>query len=100
MGAMAIMINGVEGEQWKHSKLIKGSVRNSFDPRHGSYGTFDEVLWFTMTTLHGVGFGEYVTVTTKGDYLAAVMVAVSYWCTIFMAAIIMLSQLPGGDPPG
>merc|ERR1712232_825032 len=53
-----------------------------------------------MTTLHGVGFGEYQTVTTKGDYLAAVMVAVSYWCTIFMAAIIMLSQLPGGDPPG
>lgn len=88
---MAAILNYAEGDTWETS-----------GPKHKqrSYGksAFDECLWFTVTTLHGIGFGEFMPGTTPGDFLTCIIVAVSYWGTIFMASIVMMSQLPGIKP--
>jgi hypothetical protein len=88
---MAVLLNAVEGDRWKsndHGQKVKAVGKSSLD----------ECLWFTFTTLHGVGFGEFLPESTPGDWLTSVVVAVSYWCAIFMSAIVMLSQLPGVKP--
>merc|ERR1719401_1339251 len=90
---LAGAINVLEGEQWMEA--TKGQKI-----REGGVYSFDQCLWFTFTVLHGVAFGDFVTKTTAGDYLNAAAIAFSYWCTIFMMAIVMMSQLPGVKPKG
>jgi hypothetical protein len=92
---MAAFLNYSEGEKWKvqsnGQKMDPGAVT-----KNGS--AFDECFWFTITTLHGINQGEFVTKSTAGDWIVSLVVAVSYWCSIFMAAIVMMSQLPGVKP--
>jgi len=90
---LAGIINVLEGDQWMQA--TKGQKI-----REGGTYSFDQCLWFTFTVLHGVAFGDFMTKTTAGDYINAVSISVSYWCTIFMMAIVMMSQLPGVKPRG
>mmetsp|Transcript_83820 Transcript_83820/g.148557 ORF Transcript_83820/g.148557 Transcript_83820/m.148557 type:complete len:286 (+) Transcript_83820:124-981(+) len=95
---MAAFLNFNEGEQWmkaadKGQKVSANAVKSNNVPGGGS--AFDECLWFVMTTLHGIGFGEFGTKSVAGDWIISAVVAVSYWCSIFMASIVMMSQLPG-----
>jgi len=89
---LAGVINILEGEQWMEA--TKGQKI-----RHGGQYSFDQCLWFTFTVLHGVAFGDFMTKTTAGDYIKGLAISISYWCTILMMAIVMLSQLPGVKPP-
>lgn len=85
---MAALINVHEGERWMsadHGQKTKARGDTAFD----------EILWFTFTTLHGIQFGEFIPQSAAGDVLTSIVMATSYWCMIFMAAIVMLSQLPG-----
>mmetsp|Transcript_4832 Transcript_4832/g.6856 ORF Transcript_4832/g.6856 Transcript_4832/m.6856 type:complete len:273 (+) Transcript_4832:99-917(+) len=90
---MAALINAHEGELWMTKD--KGQKQKAYGKT-----AFDECLWFTFTTLHGIQFGEFIPQSVAGDVLTSVVMAVSYWCVIFMAAIVMLSQLPGVKPQG
>mmetsp|Transcript_112250 Transcript_112250/g.210511 ORF Transcript_112250/g.210511 Transcript_112250/m.210511 type:complete len:282 (+) Transcript_112250:115-960(+) len=90
---LAAFLNFNEGDEWMKA-ADKGQKVAAHDIRV-SGTAFDECLWFTMTTLHGIGFGEFGTKSVGGDWIISLVVAVSYWCSIFMMAIVMMSQLPG-----
>jgi len=89
---LAMMLNALEGEDWM--KADKGQRQ-----RATGRSAFDECLWFVFMTLHGIGFGEFMPEDTPGHVIAMLTVTMSYWCMIFMAAIVMLSQLPGAKAP-
>jgi hypothetical protein len=91
---MAALLNFNEGDQWLKGNT-KGQKVGGNVLKTGGGTAFDECLWFTFTTLHGINFGEFTTKSSAGDTLISLVVAVSYWCSIFMAAIVMMSQLPG-----
>lgn len=95
--AMAALLNINEGEEWMKGETKGQKVNGNTVKGHGN-SAFDECLWFTLTTLHGIGFGEFGTKSVGGDWIISLVVAVSYWCSIFMAAIVMMSQLPGVKP--
>jgi hypothetical protein len=90
---MAAFLNFNEGEKWMEGQTHGQKVSGGGIRRSGT--AFDECLWFTFTTLHGINFGEFAAKSTAGDWILSLVVAVSYWCAIFMAAIVMMSQLPG-----
>jgi hypothetical protein len=94
---MAALLNYSEGEQWMAAQDKGQKVgTNTINAHYAS--ALDECLWFTMTAVHGISFGEFGTKSIAGDWIMSVVVAVSYWCSIFMAAIVMMSQLPGMKP--
>jgi len=85
--ALGALMNAAEGERWWRAD--RGAKIRAYD---GS--ALDECIWFVFTTLHGVGFGEFMPKGTIGHYLAMATISVGMWFQIGMMAIVMLSQLP------
>lgn len=92
---IAGLINFNEGDKWQHSTdLAKGQK-----VKVTGKTAFDEILWFVFTNIHGIDFGEFQPKSSSGDIFIAIVVAISYWGSIFMMAVVMMSQLPGIKPP-
>lgn len=89
---LAGLLNAFEGERWMEADL-GASVRAFGD------SALDECFWFEFTTFHGIGFGEFMPRHSAGHAIAMITIAMCYWFMIFMAAIVLLSQLPGAKTP-
>merc|ERR1719265_2083284 len=82
----------MEGDQWfKADKGAKTAAQGET--------AWDECVWFCFTTLHGIGFGEFMPRDSTGHVIACATIAMSYWYMIFMMAIVLLSQLPRSKTP-
>lgn len=90
---LACILNALEGNLWMHS------VKGSWGVEAKGDTALDECFWFVFTTMHGIGFGEFMARGVTGRLIAMFCCAIGYWFTIFMMSIIMLSQLPGEKAP-
>lgn len=91
---LACSLNAVEGRKWLGTT------------HHGGFGltakgdtALDECFWFVFTTMHGIGFGEFMARGFAGRLIAMLCCSIGYWFTIFMMSIIMMSQLPSEKAP-
>jgi hypothetical protein len=89
---LAIVLNALEGDEWVIAD--KGASISA-----KGQSAMDECFWFTFMTLHGIGFGEFLPRRTLGHFIAALTIMLSYWFMIFMAGIVLMSQLPGIKSP-
>merc|ERR1712217_30982 len=90
---LACILNSVEGEKWLHS-----GVRGNGLTAKGSTA-LDECFWFVFTTVHGIGFGEFMPRGTAGRIISMMCCALGYWLLIFVVSIVVMSQLPGERIP-
>jgi hypothetical protein len=90
---LACVLNSVEGEKWLNS-----DVRSNHLTAKGNTA-LDECGWFVITTVHGIGFGEFLPRTAIGRIVASICITGGYWFPIFMMSIVMLSQLAGEKVP-
>eukprot|EP00928_Gymnodinium_smaydae_P032012 TRINITY_DN23305_c0_g1_i1.p1 TRINITY_DN23305_c0_g1~~TRINITY_DN23305_c0_g1_i1.p1 ORF type:complete len:264 (+),score=31.40 TRINITY_DN23305_c0_g1_i1:85-876(+) len=90
---LGALLNYAEGEDW--FEATRGMKIRAY-----GNSSFDECCWFIFTTLHGIGFGEFMPQHSAGHLIAMATVSLSYWFSILMMAIVMLSQLPGLKSPG
>lgn len=90
---LACVLNAAEGQKWLesnhhgHGVIAKGNT------------ALDECIWFVFTTMHGIGFGEFMARGVTGRIITMICISLGYWFTIFMMSIIMLSSLPGEKTP-
>lgn len=90
---LACVLNAAEGDVW-----LKRSVRTGGQKAVGD-GALDECFWFVATTMHGIGFGEFVPFCLTGRLIAMFCCMLGYLFTIFMMCSVLLSQLPGEKDP-
>jgi len=93
---LACVINSIEGKRWLVTDVNgKAWSRARGD---GANGALDECIWFVVTTVHGIGFGEFVS-HGPARWVSMVCISLGYWFQIFLCSIVMLSQLPGERIP-
>jgi len=89
-----LIINYIEGDTWDdiHERWGWKDVA-----KQKAYGdtALDECIWFVFMSLHGMTFGEFMPVSATGHVIVMMVASVSFWFTIFMASVVILSQLPG-----
>jgi hypothetical protein len=90
---LACVLNSVEGDTW-----LKSDVRDNGLTAKGDTA-LDECFWFVFTTVHGIGFGEFMPRDAKGRFISMFCCSLAYWFPIFLMSIVMLSQLPGEKMP-
>jgi len=91
---LACILNAVEGKKW-----LRSTIRGDWGVMARGDTALDECFWFVFTTMHGIGFGEFMARGVAGRLIAMFCCAIGYWFTVFMMSIIMLSQLPGEKAP-
>jgi len=91
---LACMLNAIEGKRW-----LKSTIKSEWGVIARGDTALDECFWFVFTTMHGIGFGEFMARGAAGRLIAMFCCAIGYWFTIFMMSIIMFSQLPGEKAP-
>jgi hypothetical protein len=91
---LACILNACEGSKW-----LSTTIRGGWGVKARGDSALDECFWFVFTTMHGIGFGEFNARGVTGRLIAMFCCTIGYWFTIFMMAIIMLSQLPGEKVP-
>lgn len=91
---LACLLNAIEGKRW-----IGTTSRFSYGVTAKGDTALDECIWYVFTTMHGIGFGEFMARGAAGRLIAMFCCAIGYWFTIFMMSIIMMSQLPGEKAP-
>jgi len=89
------IINFIEGDTW--TDLEARWARGLRNGKQNSYGdtALDECIWFVFMTMHGMTFGEFMPVSSTGHVIIMIVAGVGYWYLILMAAVVLLSQLPG-----
>jgi hypothetical protein len=90
---LACVLNSIEGDRW-----LKSDVRDNGLTAKGSTA-LDECFWFVVTTVHGIGFGEFMPKDAKGRFVSMMCCSLAYWFPVFLMSIVMLSQLPGEEIP-
>lgn len=90
---LACVLNSIEGDRW-----LRDDVRDNGLTAKGDTA-LDECFWFVFTTVHGIGFGEFMPKDAKGRFISMMCCSLAYWFPIFMMSIVMLSQLPGERMP-
>lgn len=90
---LACIINSIEGKDW-----LRGNAKGHGEGSKGQTA-LDEVTWFVFTTMHGIGFGEFMPRSTMGRIIGMFVCTIGYWLPIYLGAIIILSQLPGEPMP-
>jgi len=91
---LACLLNAIEGSQW-----IGTTSRFEWGVTGKGDTALDECIWYVFTTMHGIGFGEFLARGVAGRLISMFCCAIGYWFTIFMMSIIMMSQLPGDKAP-
>lgn len=91
---LACIINSIDGKSW-----LTTDVNGKPWSRARGKGALDECIWFVVTTVHGIGFGEFMAHGRGARWIAMACVSLGYWFLIFLLAIVMLSNLPGERIP-
>jgi hypothetical protein len=91
---LSCVLNSVEGEDW-----IRRSVRGNQGPTAKGDTALDECFWFVVTTVHSIGFGEFMARGVASRIIAMTCVTLGYWFPLFLLSIILLSNLPGERLP-
>lgn len=90
---LACVLNSVDGKEWLRSDVRGNGLKARGDT------ALDECFWFVFTTVHGIGFGEFMARSGFGRLVACLCVSLGYWMPLFLLSIIMLSQLAGEKTP-
>lgn len=90
---LACVLNSFEGKMW-----LDSDVRSNHLTAKGNTA-LDECGWFVITTVHGIGFGEFMPRTGFGRFISMLCMAGGYWFPLFMMSIVLLSQLAGEKTP-
>jgi hypothetical protein len=90
---LACVLNSVEGKKW-----LETDFRNNHLTAKGNTA-LDECGWFVITTVHGIGFGEFMPRSFFGRVIAMLCISGGYWFPMFMMSIVLLSQLAGEKTP-
>jgi hypothetical protein len=93
---LACVLNSLEGKKWIENDLV-GIGGTGIQAKGNS--ALDECLWFVITTVHGIGFGEFNARGHFSRFVACACVSIGYWFVIFLMSIVMLSNLPGEKVP-
>jgi|Transcript_52995 hypothetical protein len=90
---LACVLNSVEGKKWLSSDITGKHFSGKGDT------ALDECFWFVITTIHGIGFGEFLPRSGVGRFVTMLCISCGYWFPLFMLAIVLLSQLAGEKMP-
>jgi hypothetical protein len=96
---MACVMHSIEHSSWLDAVSSWDEDLNGHGARAKGDSDLDEMYWFCVMTLHGIGFGEFMPRSSLGRIAAAIVCGVGYWVPIYLGAIVLLSQLPGEKMP-
>jgi hypothetical protein len=90
---LACVLNSVDGEEW-----LRSGVRGNGLTAKGNTA-LDECFWFVFTTVHSIGFGEFMPRSGFGRVAQCLCISLGYWMPLFLLSIVTLSQLAGERTP-